>query len=207
MELSMLKDSTYLKSKSNIEFRVIREIGFSQKELAKRFHLYQDFKDDSSSTYIEIFDKNLFNTNEIYQVWMLDTNENKPIGLAIAIAFHNEEGYDMIDKKELHPGVIVGQLHFYVNQRYRKLGLCKEIVPEMEDFLYKKCPSKMTPCIIMEDLAYVLAKYTQKCCILSDSFDNNQQQLEYDNYISGNGRWMKKEMEKMKFNENMKRLK
>lgn len=184
----MLLNPEYLDEDDNFEFYAIQEIGFSHKKLAKNNNLYANFDKNVTSTYYQIIHNDYLKTNEIYQVWVIDKKLNIPIGLSMAVVFHPEEQDILLDDSEHNSGIVLGQIHCFINKDYRGFGLAKKTIPILENFLYKKCPSSHIPCILMKDQAYSLAKHTKKCCILPYDKIKDSQYI-YQNFINGLSRF------------------
>lgn len=180
----MIKRSTIYKENKNFKYFKVREVGFSNKLLALKNNLHADFGVFLTSTYYSIFKHSLYSSNETLQFWIIDKENNDIVGLAIAIRFHEDKKYKILSKEGAIPGVILGQLHFYLKNDYRGLGLNKIIVKDMEDFLLEKRLKNINPCIIMENQAYSLAKYTNKACVLSHSSSPEIIEKEYQNFLS-----------------------
>lgn len=178
---------------AGFEFKVIQEIGFSNKELAKENELFAKFENCQSSVFSEIFNHNYLSTSELLQVWIFDRNTKKPIGLSLAVIFDEFKSiYSSQSKHKNKRGFLVGQIHCYIRPEYRGLGLIKETIPVLESFLHKQCPvsDSSIACIVMQDKAYSLAKHTRKSLILPNAITILQQNIEaFDNYLNGFGRF------------------
>lgn len=179
----MIENAILYKEIDGFEYWKIREIGFSNKKLALHNKLYANFGMFQTSTYYSIFKHALYSTNETLQFWIMDKNIDKPIGLAVAIRFHQEAEYNIEDKMGLNPGIILGQLHFFLKNEYRGKGLNKILVPIMEEFLLEKSLTSVHSCVVMENRAYSLAKYTNSACILSHSCNKKNMDDDYNLFI------------------------
>lgn len=184
----MIKRSTFYKESKSFKYFKVREVGFSNKLLALKNNLFADFGIFFTSTYYSIFKHSLYSSNETLQFWIVN-KENDIIGLAIAIRFHDDKKYKVADKENINPGVILGQLHFYIKNDYRGLGLNKVIVKDMEDFLLEKKVKGLNPCIIMENQAYALAKYTRKSFVFSNLFLPESVMEEYEAFLKDGKRF------------------
>lgn len=180
---------------SGFEFKTIQEIGFSNKDLAKRNELFAKFSNCQSSVFYEILYHNFLGTNELYQIWIYDIKTGNPIGLSIAVVFEEAKIIYSANKKyKQDPGMLIGQIHCYIKPEYRGLGLIKKTIPVLEKFLYKKCPMDKIPCIVMQDKAYSLAKYTKNCVVFPNSLMILQQNISlYDGFLDGDDRFLKYE--------------
>lgn len=190
--MSELLNAEYWDDFDDLELYIIQEIGFSHKELAKKNNLYAKFKQFDSSVFSEIFNHNYLSTNEMYQVWIMDTKSNKPVGLSIAVVFEDDKIIkSKIQEFQEDEGQIIGQIHCYIKPEYRGMGLMKKIIPKLENFLYKKCPLDKLPCIVMEDRAYALAKYTRNCVVFSSPQVLLEKNISlYDDFLNGNNRYL-----------------
>lgn len=186
-----LTNAEYLSDFNGFELYVVQEIGFSHKMLAKNNKLYAKFKDYDSSVFCEIFNHDYLSTSEMYQIWIIDMKAKTPIGLSIAFVFEDDRVITSTIKEYKEDlGQIIGQIHCYIKPEYRGLGLIKETIPYLENFLYKKCPLDKLPCIVMEDKAYSLAKHTKKCSIFPSVRNLSEKNLKiYDNFIQGGERY------------------
>lgn len=186
-----LNNAEYLQAINEFELYAVQEIGFSHKKLAKENSLYANFINYESSVFAEIFNHNYLSTNEMYQIWIIDTSINKPIGLSIACVFEEDRVIkSSMNDYKYENGQIIGQIHCYIKPQYRSLGLIKKTIPQLEKFLYNKCPFDKLPCIVMEDKAYSLAKYTKNCAVLPSIQTLCDKNIKiYDNFINGKERY------------------
>lgn len=162
----MIPDNLELLFKSDeYHYYAREEIGFSNKNFARKNKLYGDFGDYYSSTYFDIFTMDLYSDRKMTQLWVF--KDKKPIGLFLGI--HYIETKTLIDQENNLPSNIIGEMHLFTLPEYRNKGIAKNSIPILENLMLTK--TDYPPCLIMQDDAYPLGKYLKKSLALPKNYN------------------------------------
>lgn len=165
----------YLFEENDYEFYKFEEYGFSYSKLALHHKLYEDFGHHYTSTFLDIFENQIYDDRKISQIWIF--HQQKPIGLGMAI--HYLELPSFIDKKNELSTTSVGHIQLYVKPTHRKKGLATKMVPELEKSLLN-IDTTYPASVILQDKAYLFKEYlTQLIALPHGEDDYPKRNVEY----------------------------
>lgn len=159
----------FISEYKNYQFYLIQERGISNKTYAYNNDLYEKFLhlgDDIISSFKMAFLYGYYEHLKLTQIWIF--NYDKPIGFCVGI--HIEEN-NIINIDNCFTAINLGYIQLFVNESHRKQGLATQVVPMIEELLWKK--TELLPFVIMEQDAFNFDKSLKHCFAVNNPNPNS----------------------------------
>lgn len=147
----MIENAQHLFSERDYDFYLLDEIGFSNKSLGLRYHLYEDFGPDWDSVFNLIYQGAEFANHRITQIWIYHHNE--PVGICMGIHHRDFDNRIITHRESGLQTDVIGHIQLYVRPAHRGQGLAALAIPQLEKNLLER-ETQYPPSIVMEGKAW-----------------------------------------------------